>query len=237
MEFITPLQKQRNSRKRSRLRRRNRLTQKYTRSGIVSHSRLSSRKLFKIISINDIMLDANYYFTHCVPNNQAQHPYGYMGVCGISQSSIYCACLKHKIAPKNIKLFNIATFVTSGGRHAFVMVKIDNDWYLCDLSFKQFIYNQDEVEQLSSNMRKLYDNHYIILPSDNMSKTTERLKEFFRYATRNVISYEQTEIPATLEYAGNINDANLFTTMIKTPSDILDNSCPSIMISHSQSSP
>jgi hypothetical protein len=183
------------------------------------------------------MLDANYYFTHCIPNNQAQHPYGYMGVCGISQSSIYCACLKYKIAPKNIKLFNIATFVISGGRHAFVMVKINIDWYLCDLSFKQFIFNEDEVEQLSFNMRELYDNHYIILPSDNINKTTERLKEFFRYATRNVISGEQTEIPATLEYEDNIDDDNLFTTMIKTPSDIVDNSCPSIMISHSRSSP
>jgi hypothetical protein len=175
---------------------------------------------FNVPIIDTIITDALTFFKRRVNNNQSEHPYGYAGLCGTSQSAIYWSSIKNGIHPNNIKLLNAGTFVL-GAVHAFAIIKIKNEWYICDLSFKQFIFNDEEVEQLSSDLDQLYRKYYVLL-------TKSTIINYFKYCTRQTANYIKTNIPNTLQYIKITTTNNsIYNTVISAKSDMVDNSCRS----------
>ena len=180
------------------------------------------RLKFNVPIIDTIISDALTFFKRRVNNNQSEHPYGYAGLCGTSQSAIYWSCIKNGIHPNNIKLLNVGTFVPSAA-HAFAIIRINSEWYICDLSFKQFIFNDEEVEDLSSDLDQLYRKYYVLL-------TKSVILKYFKYCSRQTANYIQTNIPNTLQYRNHtMNNNSVYNTVTSANSDKVDNSCRSII--------
>lgn len=177
--------------------------------------------------IDIIIREALQFFRKRVPNNQSEHPYGYAGVCGTSQSAIYWSAIKNKVKISDIKLLNVGTFVPTA-THAFALIRYDKEWYICDLAFKQFIFNEEEVDQLPNDLNNLYTNKYVLL-------TPTTVIHYFKYCSRQTANYTKTNIPRNIQYgvnaanANKVTNANIIQRILATNSDKVDNSCRSII--------
>lgn len=222
--YITPSRLNSNRRRRrfNRLKTKHKKYKPNKNTKITRKSPFKLRLKFNVPIIDTIISDALTFFKRRVNNNQSYHPYGYAGLCGTSQSAIYWSCIKNGIHPDNIKLLNVGTFVPAAA-HAFAIIRINGEWYICDLSFKQFIFNDEEVEDLSSDLDQLYRKYYVLL-------TKSTILNYFKYCARQTANYIQTNIPNTLQYR-NITTTNnsIYNTVTTANSDKVDNSCRSII--------
>lgn len=217
--FVTPTRKL-NRNRRNRLRTRLNIRRKYRLPTSTQKIRLQFDN-----KIDIIMREAKQFFRKRVPNNQSEHPYGYAGVCGTSQSAIYWSAIKNKVKISDIKLLNVGTFVPTA-THAFALIRYNKEWYICDLAFKQFVFNETEVDELPPDLHNLYRNNYVLL-------TPTTVIHYFRYCSRHTANYTKTNIPRNIQYIVNavnqITNANIVERMLSTESDRVDNSCRSII--------
>jgi len=122
-------------------------------------------------------------------------PYDLIGYCGLSQSSIYHAARMYNISDDNIIRLNVATFV-EGATHAFDIIHIQetDTYYICDLSFSQFVFSEDELRTLA--LKQLRFNSYTKLNSASLELFFRQSARFGKRFTLN----NRTPIPRRLVY-------------------------------------